>query len=176
MPHIHTEPGQHDHTISIYLIRIDFDEPKVLLHFHHKMKAFAQFGGHIELDETPWQAAIHELKEESGYSIDQLQLLQPAKRLQAIAWATVHPVPVAHATMGYPSYGGHFHTDTVYAFTANKEPENTPEDGESTDLRLFNRDEIASSAEIDTITRDISLYILDEIIKDWQPIPAIDFK
>ena len=31
MPHIHTEPGQHDHTASAYIFRTDFSEPKVML-------------------------------------------------------------------------------------------------------------------------------------------------
>lgn len=176
MPHIHTEPGQHDHTVSIYIIRTDFDTPKMLFHFHDKMKAFAQFGGHVELHETPWHAAIHELKEESGYSINQLQLLQPTKRLKVIDQATVHPVPVAHATMGYPSYGGHFHTDTAYAFTVNEAPKNAPDDGESTDLRLFSREEIVSGNKVDTITRDIAVYILDEILADWKPVATTEFK
>ena len=176
MPHIHTKPGQHDHTVSIYVFRTDFDTPKVLLHFHHKMKAFAQFGGHIELHETPWQAAVHELKEEAGYDIHTLQLLQPQHRLQSIEGAVIHPQPVVHATMGYPSNGGHFHTDSVYALTADTDPESLPEEGESSDLRLFTRNQVATSMEIDTITRDIALHIFDEILPTWDRIAADTFR
>lgn len=176
MPHIHTEPGQHDHTVSIYLFRTDLDTPKVLLHFHHKMNAYAQFGGHVELDETPWQAAVHELKEESGYDMSALRLLQPTHRLKHIENAVVHPQPVVHATMGYPSYGEHFHTDTVYAFLTDKDPASPPEEGESSDLRLFSRDEIALGKEIDTITRDIALHIFDEILPYWQTVSPSEFR
>lgn len=176
MPHIHTAPGQYDHTISIYLIRTDDpSEPKIMLHFHRKMNAYAQFGGHIELDENPWQAAVHELREESGYAIDQLQLLQPERRLMHIENATVHPVPAVHATMTYPQNGGHFHTDSAYAVVAHEEPQNSPEEGESTNIRLFTRAEVMASSEIDTITRDIALYILDECLKHWQTVPTTDF-
>lgn len=176
MPHIHTEPGQHDHTVSIYVFRTDLDTPKVLLHFHHKMNAYAQFGGHVELDETPWQAAVHELKEEAGYDIHTLQLLQPSRRLKTIEGAVVHPQPIVHATMGYPSNGGHFHTDSVYALIADGEPASHPDEGESDDLRLFTRDEITTSGEVDTITRDIALYIFDEILSTWTPLPADEFR
>lgn len=175
MPHIHTEPGQHDHTISIYLVRTDFSEPKIMLHFHNKMNMYAQFGGHVELNETPWAAAAHELREEAGYDIDELRLLQPSKRLETIRGATVHPQPVVHATMGYPTNGGHFHTDSVYAVIADKPPTHAPEDGESTDIKLYTKDEIAKHENIDHITRDIALYILDECLPTWTQIPAKSF-
>lgn len=176
MPHIHTKPGQHDHTVSIYLIRTDFSEPKVMLHLHQKVKKWAQFGGHIELHETPWLSAVHELKEEAGYDIHSLKLLQPALRLKAVQGAVVHPQPIVHATMGYPPDKGHFHTDTAYALLADKEPESLPEEGESTDLRLFTRDQVASSTEIDSITRDIALHIFDEILPNWSQTPANEFR
>lgn len=176
MPHIHTQPGQHDHTVSMYLFRTDLSEPKILLHYHRKIKAYAQFGGHVELHETPWHAAIHELKEESGYDMSDLRLLQPAHRLKYVEGANVHPQPVVHATMGYPSNGGHFHTDSVYAFTTTKEPASLPDEGESGDLRLFSRRDIISRTNIDTVTHDIAVYIFDEIIPNWQPVDPADFE
>jgi len=63
MAHIHTQPGQHDHTASAYIVRTDFDEPKIMLHLHRKIGKYLQFGGHVELHETPWQAVVHELRE-----------------------------------------------------------------------------------------------------------------
>ena len=66
MAHIHTQPGQHDHTASAYIIRTDLDTPRIMLHLHRKIGKYLQFGGHVELNETPWQAVVHELREESG--------------------------------------------------------------------------------------------------------------
>ncbi len=37
-----------------------------------------QVGGHIELDETPWQAVEHELREESGYTLAELSSIVAA--------------------------------------------------------------------------------------------------
>jgi 8-oxo-dGTP pyrophosphatase MutT (NUDIX family) len=175
MPRIHTEPGQHDHTVSIYLVRTDFNEPKIMLHFHSKMKMYAQFGGHIELNENPWKAAVHELREEAGYDIDDLMLLQPKQRLRSISGAVVHPQPVVHATMGFPTDDRHFHTDSMYAVIADKPPTHLPEDGESTDIQLYTRDEIAHLESIDHITRDVALYIIDECLSTWEHIPATSF-
>lgn len=176
MGHIHSEPGQHDHTVSIYIARTDFDDPKMMLHLHKKVKKYAQFGGHVELDETPWQTTIHEMREETGYDLKQVQLLQPLERMTSITGAVLHPQPVAHATMGYPTQGGHFHTDSVYAFTADSAPLHSPEEGESMDIQLFTRAEIVNHPNVDPITRDISLYIFDKVLSTWKPVSPSDFK
>jgi len=42
-------------------------EPRIILHKHRKLNKLLQFGGHVELDETPWQAVLREIAEESGY-------------------------------------------------------------------------------------------------------------
>src|SRR3954465_16018556 len=97
MPHIHTEPGQHDHTVSAYIFRTDFSEPKVMLHLHKKHGTYMQFGGHIELNENPWQAITHELREEAGYELDELFILQPHQRLMHLSrGAIAHLQPDSH--------------------------------------------------------------------------------
>lgn len=178
MPHIHTEHGQHDHTVSIYLFRTDFDEPKVMLHTHLKMKVLAQFGGHIELTETPWQAAIHELKEETGYAMEDVSILQPVDRLESVDGAIVHPSPVVNVTMG--SFGSvtHFHTDTTYAFIANGPAIESPQEGESTEMRLLTRGELIElgNENIDKVTYDIALYIFDKILPTWKKVDSLRFK
>ncbi len=140
MPHIHDKPGQHDHTVSAYIIRIDGDEPKILLHRHKKLGVFMQFGGHIELNETPWQAIKHEILEEAGYDFDQLELLQPKERLKTISQSTLHPQPFVHST--HKITDDHFHTDLGYAFVTKLDPNHAISSGESKDLRLFTLEEL----------------------------------
>lgn len=65
MPHIHTEPGQVDHTVEVFIVYGD----KVLLRKHDKYKIWLSVGGHIELDEDPNQAALREVKEEVGLGV-----------------------------------------------------------------------------------------------------------
>lgn len=67
MAHIHTAPGQHDNTVTLYIVRQFGTEWKGLLHMHRKHHRLLPVGGHVELDETPWQSAVHELREEAGY-------------------------------------------------------------------------------------------------------------
>ena len=53
-------------TASVYL----FDEDRVLLIFHPKLKKWLPPGGHVEPNETPSEAAKREVKEETGYEIE----------------------------------------------------------------------------------------------------------
>lgn len=98
MPHIHTAPNQHDHTVTGYVIRTDGDQPRALLHVHKKLGKLLPPGGHIELDETPWAAMLHELREEAGYDAGQLLVLQPtiAHASSGNARSNTSPAAAAH--------------------------------------------------------------------------------
>lgn len=176
MPHIHTNPGEHDQTVSLYLFRTDFPEPKIMLHFHRKLNAYMQFGGHIELLETPMQALIHELREESGYTTDQIYLLQPHARLKNVTGAITHPMPVTYNT--HPVGTDHFHSDIVYAAIANEDPQNSPEEGESTDILLLTQQELKNlpADKIIESVREIALFIFDTILDDWEAISPHEFE
>ncbi len=177
MAHIHTQPGQHDHTASAYIIRTDFDEPKIMLHLHRKIGKYLQFGGHVELHETPWQAVAHELREESGYDIDQLRILQPEQRVKQLSDAVIHPQPAAHSTHPFGGGTDHFHTDIGYAVVATEPPRHLPEDGESTTIKLLTRSELAAMPESDLPdnVKQIGLFIFDYCLKHWESVPATEF-
>lgn len=178
MPHIHTAPGHHDHTVSFFIVRTDFPEPKLMYHVHRKTGRLSMFGGHVELHETPWSAALHEIREETGYRHEQLTILQPQERITALTGAVVHPMPVVNSTGQYPHEVPHFHTDTMYALIAEGEPLDRPEEGESTDIRLFTLDELAliPEEEIFEVWREIGAYILREIYPKWKPLPLDTFE
>lgn len=178
MAHIHTQPGQHDHTASAYIIRTDFDEPKLMLHLHRKINKYLQFGGHIELDETPWHAIAHELEEESGYSLDDLQLLQPSRRITSLGDAVVHPVPVSHSTHPFGNGIDHYHTDLAYAFIADRAPAIQPKEGESKIIKLVTRQELQQmdTTEIPDNVKVIGTFIFDEIMGHWHAISPRAYK
>ena len=178
MPHIHTESGQHDHTASAYIFRTDFSEPKIMLHLHKKIGKYLQFGGHIELNETPWQAVVHEIREESGYDIDQLQILQPHKRIRYFTDAIIHPQPISHSTHPFGSGLNHFHTDIAYAMVTNEPPKQNPEAGESTDIIFLTKAEIAAmpDAKIPPNVRDIAIHVFDNCLHEWDHVSPMEFK
>ncbi|MDQ5885925.1 MAG: hypothetical protein QG628_322, partial [Patescibacteria group bacterium] len=115
MSHLHTQPGQHDVTVSAYIIRTDRPEPVLLLHMHKKLKKYLQFGGHVEHHEDPWKAITHEVLEESGYDMSQLVLLQPQIRLKKVTDTKLHPIPVTLLTHDFPGLD-HYHSDIAFAF------------------------------------------------------------
>ncbi|HEX6416493.1 MAG TPA: NUDIX domain-containing protein [Candidatus Saccharimonadales bacterium] len=179
MSHIHTDPGQYDHTASVYLFRTDFNEPKIMLHLHKKLGKYMQFGGHIELHETPWGAVVHEVREESGYDIAQISLLQPRERVVSLSDATIHPAPAAHSSHPFGKPGsGHFHTDVAYAAVASEPPRHTPHDDESSDIKMFTRQELVDLPDDQIIAnvREIALHIFDNCLGNWEPVPSKSFK
>jgi len=178
MPHLHTSPGEHDHTVSAFIVRLDDDEPRLLLHRHRKLGKLLQFGGHIELSERPWQAISHEILEESGYKIDQLCILQPAARFKAFSGnrSVVHPVPAVYST--HPFNDEHFHTDIAWVFATDQKPARKPLEGEAQDIRSFSRDEllhIPDSATYPDI-KDIGEYIFSVILPQWEMVPTDTFR
>jgi 8-oxo-dGTP pyrophosphatase MutT (NUDIX family) len=96
------------------------------LHRHKRLGLWLQPGGHLEPEETPWDAAAREAEEETG-----LQL----------AWASVGAggvPPLAHVDV-HPGGRGHTHLDLRYVLsvTAASAEEPAPPAGESQDVRWF---------------------------------------
>lgn len=176
MAHIHTNSGEHDLTASAFVVRDDFPEPRLLLHMHKKLRVLLQPGGHVELNENPWQAIEHELREEAGYTFNDIELLQPADRLASITNATLHPAPVVVNTHNFDSNGDHRHTDISFAFVAHGAPTLEPEDGESHDLRWLSAEELSglTSTEIFENVREIGQYVLTHIYPKWEQVDLHD--
>lgn len=142
---------------------------------HRKLGKLLPVGGHIELDETPWQAAAHEIAEESGYALDQLMLLQPHQRLHNLRYVILHPQPIVAAT--YDITPDHFHSDVSYALVATGDPNGKPDEGESTDMRWLTRDEVRSlsSDEIWENTKQACEFIFETVLPTWEQVPTSNF-
>jgi 8-oxo-dGTP pyrophosphatase MutT (NUDIX family) len=177
MPHIHTEPGQHDATASAFIIRLDFKEPKLMLHIHKKLGVYMQFGGHIELHETPWQTVIHELEEESGYTIDQLKILQPKIRLKDFKDAKVHPMPIYYQTHLFPTDFEHYHTDAAFAFITKEQPKMKVAAGESENIQLFTAEELRAipANQIPENVRITGLFALEKCLQEYEAVDTAQY-
>jgi 8-oxo-dGTP pyrophosphatase MutT (NUDIX family) len=176
MAHTHTEPGQHDQTASAFIIRTDFAEPKVVLHTHKLLKKYLQFGGHVELNENPWQAIAHELREESGYTLDDVQLLQPPHTIRVTKEATLHPQPLSHITHTFPGLD-HYHTDSGYLFTTDHAPRHQPDPGETVGITLFTRQQLLDLPKdrIPENVRATYLFALETALKHWELVPTAHY-
>lgn len=182
MPHIHTEAGQHDATSSAYIILEQAgNEPKLWLHRHKKLNMWLQYGGHVELMETPWSALIHELKEESGYDLSQLMILQPPLRLDTLTNTKSHPMPVNENTHVIDTGDGtaqpHYHTDRAYAFVTSEMPASQPEEGESNHAVPMSLQEIIEipEGEIPESTREIALFVLAALRLSYERVDTTQY-
>ena len=140
MPHLNTGPGEHDLTASAIILRTVRGRTHVLLHRHRRLGMLMQPGGHVERVEDPWAAVAHELREESGYELEQLMLLQPAHRLERSEGVLVLPQPLSLTV--HPIGADHIHTDLVYAFVTQEDPAGRPGEGESQELLWLPVDEL----------------------------------
>jgi len=167
MPHIHTEPGQHDLTVSAFITN---RHQQILVHKHKKLNRYLQHGGHVELHEDPWTAVLREIREETGYSPEQLILRVPPMMhvMKYTDDPTVfHPYPVSFNT--HQIADGHYHTDIGYAFVVLDDIPDTPvAEGESTDSRWLEIEDIdVPEYNIPCNVRTIMHYILGDSFKLW---------
>ena len=100
-----------------------------VLHLHKHLGLWLQPGGHIDPDETPWDAAVRETREETG--------------LEPLPWPG--GAPLVHVDV-HPGGRGHTHLDLRYLlFAGDVDP--APPEGESQDVRWFGWDEAIELAD-----------------------------
>ncbi|MGB0952840.1 MAG: NUDIX hydrolase [Planctomycetota bacterium] len=119
--HRDTLPGHV--TASAFVVTPTVDA--MLLHHHRKLDRWLQFGGHDEGERHPAKTVLRELAEESG--------LQHFDFFGSPTFfdLDVHPIP-AIAKME-----AHLHLDVRFLFTASRDQELRPGDGESEILQWF---------------------------------------
>lgn len=180
MPHINTQPGQHDQSVSAYIFRYIDDVPYLLLHRHKKYHTLMQPGGHIELHENQWQALLREIPEETGYDPAQLSVLQPAKPDFFLATNTVAvPIPFVINThrMYEPTIQDHFHDDSVYVLVAAELPSKEPYADESQELRWLSQDQVIGWDPLDMTTgvKEIADAAFTSCLPTWVNIPVTSY-
>ena len=98
MAHIHEKI---DFTVAIFVV----EKGKVLLIHHRKLDAWLPLGGHIELEEDPEQAALREVKEESGLEVELVGERPPTtgtgtRALIAPRFLDIHRITNTHEHIG----------------------------------------------------------------------------
>jgi 8-oxo-dGTP pyrophosphatase MutT (NUDIX family) len=164
MPHLNTGPGEYDLTASALILRELGGRMHLLVHRHRRLGMLMQPGGHVERTEDPWSAVAHELREESGYGLDQLLLLQPAHRIDHAEGIAVLPTPLCVDV--HPIGDDHAHTDLVYAFVADSDPSAAPGEDESQELHWLPVDELdgpAAPADLAPGLATVARYAIDSM-------------
>lgn len=138
-------------TATVYVI----NDGKVLLHQHKKYKTWFPLGGHIEEDEFPHEAAIREVKEESGFDVTLIE----TELAPEIELARVKRIPAPFCLLHEGIGGVENFFDFIYiAETTETEP--YPEGDESKEFKWFSYEEL-QEYDIKPHVKNTALAILD---------------
>ncbi|MFN8488889.1 MAG: NUDIX domain-containing protein [Caldilineaceae bacterium] len=139
-------------TATVLIVNHD----KILLHYHKKFNRLLPVGGHVDPDELPEEAAIREVKEETGLSV---KLYNPDPTRFPDVRALVQPV---HMLLF--NSNGHQHIDFIFYAKAETDAVN-PATGESTHLHWYRREEILKENMPENV-RILALEALDLLAKE----------
>jgi len=109
-----------EHTSTVYVI----SNNRILLHFHEKHQKWLPPGGHVHTDELPTEAAIREVKEETGLDV---KLIEKENLLIDFPHAKSVLRPFLCLLENIPAHGTkeeHQHLDHIYL--AEPASDNTP--------------------------------------------------
>ena len=138
-------------TATVYVI----NNGKVLLHQHKKYKTWFPLGGHIEEDEFPHEAALREVKEESGFDVTLIE----TELAPEIELARVKRIPSPFCLLHEGIGGVENFFDFIYiAETIETDPH--PESDESKEFKWFSYEELLSY-DIKTHVKNTALAALD---------------
>ena len=137
---------------------IDPITKKILLVKHKKNRKWTQPGGHMEANETPEEAALREVYEETGLRVRLLGERFPRED------DFIRPLGIQRNRKTLDDGETHMHIDIIYAAVPNDDSNILINSDESDDLAWFSREELEY---IDCFP-DIKItmdYILQNMIK-----------
>lgn len=138
-------------TATVYVI----NGGSVLLHKHKKYKTWFALGGHVEAEEFPYETALREVREESGFDVTLLD----TEVAPHIELARVNRVPAPFCLLHEGIGSEEEFLDFIYiAQTDEMLPH--PEDGESREFKWFTCDELKES-DMKIHIKNTALAVLD---------------
>ena len=112
-----------------------------------------QAGGHIELNETPWQTVGHEVPEETGFTLSELKVAQHTAEIIRGDPNIYHPTPFVVNTHNVGN--NHYHSALCYGFVAEGPARNAVADGESADQRWLSLSQLRALAQTGEALEDV---------------------
>lgn len=162
MPHLHTQPGQYDYTVSGYLVH----DNKTLLIKHKYLPIWTAPAGHVELNATPIEALFKEIHEEAGIQQADLELIETTPTTKTMERGKDNyylPVPF---DMEYHSIDtDHSHINMAYILkSATNHVE--PKVGESNTFKWFTIEELAAFGETRPAIINQAIYAINYVGKN----------
>src|SRR5438105_6351134 len=143
--HPPTAPGEvlRHFTVAVFVVH----GRRVLLHYHRKLGKWLPPGGHIEDNEVPDDAAVREVLEETGITV---QLVGP-QGLPEPPIDAPRQLVVPAGIQVEPIYPGHEHVDLVYFAVPRGTAEVDPELAISDQVGWYRGDELGQLGANDEI-------------------------
>lgn len=142
-----------DFTASGFVV----DDGRVLLVRHGKLDRWLQPGGHVEPRETPDEAAIREVREETGVTMRIHEDFLPDEDTPE-----AEDLPEPFQINLHEVHEGHWHVDFAFLGTVGAVGEPTDPDAHD-GQRWVARDELAALSPLDANTRQMAMDALDRV-------------
>ena len=134
------------------------EEKKTLLHWHKKLKTWLPPGGHIEKNESPYEAAIREVKEE--YHLSDIEYIHPntPKRLDDRSFAMEMP----HFLISEDIEPEHIHMDWIFFAKISDDEYNEIASQVNDKIKWFNIAEIRKENNCFENVKELAIYGMNE--------------
>lgn len=129
------------------------DHTKLLMVHHRKLNKWAAPGGHVEPDETPAEAALREIREETGVEaeiIDRPNMILAPK----VATEAQLETPFAMLSEYIPEHGevkAHIHLDFIFICEADENAIIDRQEKEVKEVKWMAKEDILASNTFDSI-------------------------
>ncbi len=136
-----TKPGDKHYTATVYIVTEEQPRKALLLH-HRKHDKWVPPGGHQEANENPLEAAIREVKEETG--LDIAKYFEPTRVVNG--QSLYLPLPryiMEQHIMAHGDEPEHFHLDMEYLVRVPHQAVNHQQD-EAHGIGWFTVDELSN--------------------------------
>lgn len=130
---------------------------RALLHRHKKLNMWLPVGGHIDCDELPHEAALREVKEETGLTVT-LHNPDPSVDFGDVC-QLIRPMHILLENVFEHTDRYHQHIDLIYYATSDTD-DIKPNDGETDTMKWFTAEEIMS---FDAAPRGVKMLALEAI-------------
>jgi len=147
------------YTATVYVV----SDGAVPLHEHDGLDMWLPPGGHVDRDQLPHEAALREVREETGIDADLV-----AERDDITSPTTESLPKPAHLRLAdvnvHDDFVGHQHVDMVYYARADTR-EIDPEEGEqpASAWRWFDREDLDATDDLDADVAEIARRAIDAV-------------